>query len=80
MPNEVCLHLSQRSESLKHNKYIVQNRTGKWNNYSNHTLLIPNATQMEFQHQSQQRRPGDEFHLNLTDGSSTVNRLRGAVT
>lgn len=52
---------------------------GKWNDYSNHTLLIPNATQAGFQRQSQQRRPGDEMHLSLTDGSSTVNTLWGAV-
>lgn len=55
-------------------------RTAKLNDCSNHTLLIPNATQAGFQHQSQQRRPRDEFHLSLTYGASAVNAQCGAVT
>lgn len=52
-------------------------RMAKLNDCSNHTLLIPNAG---FQHQSQQRRPGDKFHISLTDGASAVNAQCGAVT
>lgn len=77
VPNEACLHLSRRSESLKQNKYVVWYRMGKRNDCSNHTLLTPNATQPGLQRRSQQRRPGDEIHLSLTGGSSTVNTLRG---
>lgn len=55
-------------------------RMAKWNDCSNHTLLIPNATQAGFQRQSQKRKPGDEFHLSLTDGASAVNAQCGAVT
>lgn len=55
-------------------------RTAKWNDCSHHTLLISNATQAGFQRHSQKRRPGDEFHLSLTDGASAVNTQYGTVT
>lgn len=52
---------------------------GKWNDYSNHTLPIPSATQAGFQHPSQQTRPADGSALTLTDGSPAVDGRWGAV-